>query len=365
VIGIILLFIGLGLSASTGLVSDKESNIVQRNGNILYVGGSGPGNYSKIQDAIDNASDGDTVFVYDDSSPYNENLIINKTLNLIGEDKETTEINGYDTLLDVVNIYNTSNVKVQGFTIKNSYNDWIGGIRVHYSDHCIISDNNIIDHSWAGIFIPKGCDNLTIISNTISKVQYGILFNYGGKNCLIKDNIVSGDGYNKSIVGMSIDGTNIHIAGNTITNNFMGLDLMDAKNFVMTHNDISKNIIGINIHDVFNSTINFNIITNNALGMLLIESTDNIIQNNNFIVNVIHNLYVIYEFKHRKYPRNNDWESNYYSRWIGFIPKPIIVAKVVWIPDPWPDPGLGYEILIPWRPIFESRPALKPNDIEV
>ena len=33
------------------------------NGNTLYVGGSGPGNFTKIQDAIDNASNGKTVFV--------------------------------------------------------------------------------------------------------------------------------------------------------------------------------------------------------------------------------------------------------------------------------------------------------------
>ncbi|MEF8847999.1 MAG: hypothetical protein V5A68_02570 [Candidatus Thermoplasmatota archaeon] len=30
---------------------------------ILYVGGRGPGNYSTIQNAIDNANTGDTVFV--------------------------------------------------------------------------------------------------------------------------------------------------------------------------------------------------------------------------------------------------------------------------------------------------------------
>ena len=34
------------------------------NDNTLYVGGSGEGNYTKIQDAIDDASDGDIVFVY-------------------------------------------------------------------------------------------------------------------------------------------------------------------------------------------------------------------------------------------------------------------------------------------------------------
>ena len=38
-------------------------------GNTLYVGGLGPNNYTIIQEAIDNASDGDTIFVYDDSSP--------------------------------------------------------------------------------------------------------------------------------------------------------------------------------------------------------------------------------------------------------------------------------------------------------
>lgn len=52
-------------------------------GRTLYVGGNGPNNYTKIQDAIDNANDGDTVFVY--NGIYYERLFINKTINLIGE----------------------------------------------------------------------------------------------------------------------------------------------------------------------------------------------------------------------------------------------------------------------------------------
>ena len=47
-----------------------EMSISNSFGNTLYVGGSGPKNYSTIQEAINDASDGDTVFVYDDSSPY-------------------------------------------------------------------------------------------------------------------------------------------------------------------------------------------------------------------------------------------------------------------------------------------------------
>jgi len=84
-VGIILLFIGTCIIPTSAQDIEKPS-LPTSSGNWLYVGGSGPGNYSKIQDAIDNATDGDVVFVYDDSSPYHENLVIPQTsLTLTGE----------------------------------------------------------------------------------------------------------------------------------------------------------------------------------------------------------------------------------------------------------------------------------------
>jgi len=53
-------------------------NCEKINENTLYVGGIGNGNYSKIQDAIDNASVGDTVFVF--NGTYNESVFIHITL---------------------------------------------------------------------------------------------------------------------------------------------------------------------------------------------------------------------------------------------------------------------------------------------
>jgi len=51
----------------------------------FYVGGTGLENYSRIQDAIDDASGGDTVFVY--SGVYNESILLNKSITLLGKTK--------------------------------------------------------------------------------------------------------------------------------------------------------------------------------------------------------------------------------------------------------------------------------------
>jgi len=94
VIGIVLLFIFMSFASSSAFDNVKKSSTPIFNGNTLYVGGSGPDNYTRIQDAINDADSGDTVFVYDDSSPYYENLFLYKTISLIGEDKNTTIIDG-------------------------------------------------------------------------------------------------------------------------------------------------------------------------------------------------------------------------------------------------------------------------------
>jgi len=47
-------------------ISLTTSNILEEyyfENNTLYVGGDGPGNYTRIQNAIDNATNEDTIFV--------------------------------------------------------------------------------------------------------------------------------------------------------------------------------------------------------------------------------------------------------------------------------------------------------------
>jgi parallel beta-helix repeat protein len=134
-------------------------------GQILYVGGTGPGNYSCINDAIDNTINGDIIFVY--NGTYNETVIIDKSIVLQGENKHSTIINGLRKN-DTVTI-TTSRVTVAGFTITNSSYDmkaglwWKAGVRI-LDSHNIIRDN-IISNNRLGIF-SKQASNLIIMNNT-------------------------------------------------------------------------------------------------------------------------------------------------------------------------------------------------------
>lgn len=173
VIAVILLFIGMSIP-STGTVVEKKSTMpTNYDGNILYVGGDGPGNYTRIQDAIDNASDGDTIRVYAgyyDPPCHEGGLRVYKKLNIIGNGSKYTIIKE--------SVYITSDrVIFKGFTVngvecyQGSSGWWYCFLSVciilENSNHCIISNNTLSD-GHAGIWLNHSNNNV-IDNNNISK----------------------------------------------------------------------------------------------------------------------------------------------------------------------------------------------------
>ena len=179
-----LLFIGLVVisSSATDVIPIKQTTVSFED-NTLYVGGSGEGNYTRIQDAINNANDGDIVFVY--SGIYYENIVIDKSINLIGEDWETTIIIGVDIYKSTIHIIDDW-INVSGFTVKNGY----GGIRIN-SNNNTISGNIVQDNMWGGISLQNAQFN-NILNNKIIDNFYGIqiyknsCYNYFSNNLIRK-----------------------------------------------------------------------------------------------------------------------------------------------------------------------------------
>ena len=100
-----------------------------------------PDDYSTIQEAINAASAGDVIHVK--AGTYFENVVVNKSLSLIGEDKETTVIDGGQagTVIRVI----ASNVTVTGFKIQNS-GKFDVGISIEESSHVNVTDNIAINN---------------------------------------------------------------------------------------------------------------------------------------------------------------------------------------------------------------------------
>jgi parallel beta-helix repeat protein len=213
---VIVIFISvslLGISLNENLMDDVsvKAEIVK------YVGGSGPGNFSKIQEAIDSASNGDTIYVYTGS--YYENLIVNKSVTLIGNGSSQTTIHG--TMGgDVIQI-TADFVNITGFKITNSgTNEYDAGIEINRADHCII----------------KNC--------TFPNNERGILINFSSYNNIL-NNTCNSNTYGEGIE-LSDSSENI-IENNTCSNNWDGISIYGSSNNIIKNNTCSNNENGISI----------------------------------------------------------------------------------------------------------------------
>jgi len=294
-IGIVcLLVIGGFLSFIT-----LESDVVSAG--TTWDVGSGPGNDTAfIGYAVTVLADpGDTVFVH--SGVYVESLWINKTITLVGEDRNTTIIDGGGA--KVVQIFNTDWVNITGFTITNGSD----GIWTTYSSNCTFINNTVHDNNgengFKNGFFFSGCPysnnkiignfiynnegdgihleeessidsdvfwNNSIINNTIyNNTGYGIVISQGstnfieqgGSNCII-NNVIYNNGVNDSRAGIRIKrSSNNSVIGNTVYNNHNGIVF---ENTWYKYYKTSMNYIAGN--KVYN---------NDDSGIVLIAATDN------------------------------------------------------------------------------------------
>ncbi len=327
VVGLLLFFVSIGVSPC--IAEHQKGSISQ--GNWLYVGGSGPGNYTKIQDALDNASDGDTIYVY--QGTYYENIEARKSISLFGEHQTLSLIDGQETGGHVVSIL-AAGVTLTGFTIRNS-----GGIpnaaALYISTDTNMIRENIITciphHGEEGIWVSHASSN-TLTHNVIENHHYGIWLEGATHNNLSNNKITNS--WDWAIILGNSDSNILY--ENNITENNGGLYLRDSDNNTLCRNDLLTNYRDITLTDLFETT------------------SENVIVRNNIDRAT---------FRAARQSRNtNIWDENYWGRPLKH-PKCIIGQRdFLFFPGiPFHFPGMT--ITLPWVTI-DWHPVQKPYDLE-
>jgi len=291
-VGIILLFVGV-CCISVNALPIQNSLLSLPRVNWLYVGGDGPGNYSTIPEAIDNASEGDTVYVY--AGTY-KNVTIDKPLQLLGEDKHTTIINGTGSHNAVY--VDANAVNISGFTIQNRDTLAGKGICIQDRRNNIMVTDTILTHTYVGIIFWWNT-NILLYNITFSANDEGICFQFG-KNCTIIDCIFThnGAGINAGYSPYTT-GASFVIKDNLFLHNSVGLDIYECidtlGNTTIEGNSFQQNYYGITI----DSCRGVGITKNN-----FINNTRQVVLSRNSYVREIPGL-----LPYRQHWRNNFWDD--------------------------------------------------------
>lgn len=282
VIGAVLLFIGAGIGQSTVNIGEKciskdamnfceiytsENAIAVSSfldgsedisSSIIYVdddynnstSGWQEDHFDKIRDAIGASSNGDTIFVYNGVYTGDQYIVIDKSIRLIGEDRESTFINDlyYN---DCVVMIEANEVEISGFSI-------IG--KIGYSD---------LDTTKRGIWLRS--ERNLIYMNNIYNCEYGVYVNNPDlPNVPIRNNIIC----NNIISDCNRDG--IHICSshdncvnyNIITNisciceNNAGVHIVNSAGNQIVDNTIQcRNCIILEGHESQYNTVSTNKLT--------------------------------------------------------------------------------------------------------
>jgi len=274
-------------------VLDEKTN------DYIIVDISGNGDYTRIQEGIDNVDAGGTVYV--EEGTYFENVVIEKPLKLIGASNKKTIIDGKGKKEVKLLINYTNYVDISGFHISHGGTISAGtGLAVYGGSHCrienniitncksgiaicdsvntIVSNNICSDNSEEGIYVTDGAlydiDNNSIINNTCNSNRWAGIFIEASDWINVENNTCESNRHNGIFVAVSSNNT---INNNTCSSSELGIGLAYSHINVVSNNNCKSNFFGgITLQDSDKCTLSHNICNlNDEHGIILWRSNYN------------------------------------------------------------------------------------------
>jgi parallel beta-helix repeat protein len=273
------LFVGLDLSFD--IIPNVSSGLIE-------VDDSGGKDYLTIQEGVDAAIPGDTVFVY--AGVYNEDVVIDKTINLTGENKANTIINTTNT---AILAENADYINISGFTIENGSS---AGIILRNSNYSRI-ENNIIQKSIYGLILINANSGYILNNDYYNIIDYTAIYLDSSSENLIENNTVK---ESNMAIWLTTNSNNNTIENNNCSNNEYGLSLTTgSKGNIIRNNVINFNNGIFNYHTGISlgTSSNDNIFINNTIignkyGILVNSVTGNIFINSTIIQSEVFDIHI-------------------------------------------------------------------------
>jgi parallel beta-helix repeat protein len=234
-----------------------------------------PIDFPSIQAAIDNADDGDTIFIHEGT--YIENVVVNRTLSILGENSATTIIDGSKsgTTLTIV----ADDVSVQNITVRGGGpNAYESGIHVTGSS-CNLTNDLVINNSLYGIYLDSSF-NALVSGNIVEENGADGIVLFGSTSNTVSTNIVRNNSFGIHLY-TSVQN---NIVNNTLAaNSHGGIDLFYSSNNLVEGNDATGNIgqgIMLEYSSNNNALIGNVVRRTGGYGMTLVSSSNNVLRNN-------------------------------------------------------------------------------------
>jgi len=322
--------------------------------------------YPSIQEAINNVQEGDTIYV--SSGIYYENVVVDKTVSIVGENRSNTVIDGSGAGTGIS--VTADHVTVEDFGVQNCEI----GIKVESNDNIISSNlvssngyneselltgqeiyqdyvspthrwylHNMINSSYSAFFnITEHTPAISVHAygkEDVNQLGIGLFHDENGDNIpqlqeykgymdakelnvqtfLVNPPVGQ---YIIKVLGWEVPGEPGHFDLEIKRYTGYGIIFLSSSNNIITENPLTYNPVGLYLYESNNSTIRLNDAMENVGGIVVSESTDCVISKNNVSLNTLGT--GIYEIGngitlwsvHGFYISENNVSSNLFGIWL-------------------------------------------------